>query len=158
MHNGSPRSLKLLQKHDKGSSRFFQTTAKAIHEMITEIHSNYFKNKIKDPRNSFKLLQKQNTKGPRDSFELLQKQDPQRVPEIPSHCFKNQLQGVWWDSFRPLQKENTIGLRDSFKLLEKQAKGSSRFFQTTSNTKHKVSPWFMVGGPRLLLKLLQKLE
>ena len=93
------------------------------------------------PRESFKLLQKQNARGSPDSFRLLQKQDKgsprffqttsktkQWIPEIISNYFKNKTRG-------PL---------DVFKLCTSKTrdKGSLRFFQTTSKTKPNESTTF----------------
>ena len=59
----TPREFcKLLQRHD------------AIDHGTLRFVSNYFKTKTRDPNDPWKLLKK-NTKGSRDSFKILQKQD-----------------------------------------------------------------------------------
>ena len=81
---------------------------------ICNILSNYFDHstsRITTFRDSFKLLQKQNTRDRWDFF----------------NCFKNITRKI-------------KGFRDSFKLLQKQDKGCSGFFQTISKAKHKGSP------------------
>ena len=63
------------------------------------------------------------------------------VPKILSNYFKNKTQGVPEILLNyVLQKQNTRGPRGSFKLLQKQDKGLKKFFQTTSNPKHKRPP------------------
>ena len=131
------RPFQLFKKRNNGSLRFFQTTSKTEHKEfqtffqitwktrhgITEILSNYFKNKtLVVP----KLLKK--TQG---------------IREILSNCFKNKIQG----HFKP---KIGIGIhyQVSFKLFQKQKwtprffhswlKCSPRNFQITSKTRQEI--------------------
>ena len=83
----NPRdSFKLFKKHEKSSPRFFQTISKTnhncslrffqttskIYQEIPEILSTYFKNKIRNSRDSFELLQKQDKRSSR-FFQIISK-------------------------------------------------------------------------------------
>ena len=70
---GSPRFCQTILKiKQKISLKFFQITPKT-REGIPKIPFTISKTTQKDPRDSFKSLQKQNKTGFRDSFKLLQK-------------------------------------------------------------------------------------
>ena len=62
----------VLQKQDKRSTRFFQTTSKT--KEVPEIFSNYVlqkQNKTKGVPEIIKTTSKTGARGPRDSFKLL---------------------------------------------------------------------------------------
>ena len=52
-------SFKLLQKPDNGSPRFFQTTSQTRHKESPRFLQTTWKTKRRDPRHSFKIIQKQ---------------------------------------------------------------------------------------------------
>ena len=68
-------SCTLLQERNKGPPRDSFKLLRRRKKGVLEILLNYFKNKTRNPQDSFKLLQEQNKRGPPDSFKLLEKQD-----------------------------------------------------------------------------------
>ena len=140
-------------------------------EDVPEILSNYFKNKTKVQRDSFKILHKQD---PEEVIKILSnyfKKRTQRISELLSNCLQKGAQKNPRDSFQLIQKQDkgslrvlqqtasktrpTEGAQESFKkktyaineilsnyFKNKIQRGASRFFQTTSKRKHKGYPKF----------------
>ena len=102
----SPTSFQttLKTKHKRFPSFFFPTTSKTKYVEI--ILSDYFKNKRRDPQDSFELLQQQNKRSPRDSFKLTSKtgtrlfqitsKTKQGIPENLPNYFKNKTRVVFY--------------------------------------------------------------
>ena len=149
-HKSFWKFFKLLQKldsqKDRGSFKVLQKqnarvppdSFKLLQKLgpwgVSEILSNYFKNKTQEASKFFQITSKTRpTRGPRDSFNLFQKLDPQSDP----------------DSFKLLQKQNTRD-RNSFRLLHKlDPLRFRRFSQSTSRTRP-------IGVPEILLNNFKK--
>ena len=150
-----PRFLKLRQKRDKASPRFFQTTSKTKHNNSS--------------RDSFKLLHKQDTRGPQECLKLLQKHDKEstRFFEITSKTkhkewprfFKSTLKQDNKRSPRFFQTTSETKQKESLELIQRQVVPEI-LPNFTSKTKYKVHPKFFftkqTQDPRDAFKLLQK--
>ena len=90
----------------------------------------YFENKRRDPRDSFKLLQKQNTRNP----EIL----TSRFFKIPSKIKRKKSP----EFSQITSKQNTRDPRDSFKVRQKQNKRDPEILSNYFKTKTQRAPRF----------------
>ena len=111
-----PRFFQIISKIiNKGSPRFFQITSKQDDEYPRFFKNSYFKNKILEFPEIFPHHFKNKTKDTRDFFKLLEKQNPSCPRDIFSNDFKNKTRGPR-GSFELVQK-NPKGPQESCKLF-----------------------------------------
>ena len=108
---------------------------------------NYFKNKShRGPRDSFKLLQKQNTRGHRDSFKQLKKNTKNyrdcsklfekqntRGSEILLNYFKRETYEIKEIFFKFLQKQDPQGFSSFFQICWKTTQKYPQDFTSKTN-------------------------